>query len=52
MNEVVRLLLMLALAGTGVTVAGSVAIWFLDEDRKIRRALKRSRVAWRSIHIT
>ena len=41
MNEVVRLLLMLALAGTGVTVAGSVAIWFLDEDRKIRRALKR-----------
>ena len=41
MNDVVRLLLMLALAGTAVTFAGSFAIWFFDEDRRIGRALKR-----------
>lgn len=41
MNDVVRLLLMLALAGTAVTFAGSAAIWFFDEERRIRRALKR-----------
>lgn len=41
MNDVVRLLLMLALAGTAVTFAGSFAIWFFDEDRRIQRALKR-----------
>lgn len=41
MNDVVRLLLLLALAGTAVTFAGSFAIWFLDEDRRIGRALKR-----------
>ncbi|MDO9245218.1 MAG: hypothetical protein Q7U11_01935, partial [Phenylobacterium sp.] len=41
MNDVVRLLLMLALAGTAGTFAGSFAIWFFDEDRRIGRALKR-----------
>lgn len=41
MNDVVRLLLMLALAGTAVTFAGSFAIWFFDEDRRIGRALRR-----------
>lgn len=40
MNEALRLLLMLALTGTAVTFAGSAAIWFLDEDRRVRRALK------------
>ncbi|WP_421932125.1 hypothetical protein [Phenylobacterium sp.] len=41
MNDVVRLLLLLALAGTAVTFAGSAAIWFFDEERRIGRALKR-----------
>ncbi|MES2342541.1 MAG: hypothetical protein V4597_12740 [Pseudomonadota bacterium] len=41
MNDVVRLLLLLALAGTAVTFAGSAAIWFFDEERRIGRALRR-----------
>lgn len=41
MNEAARLLLMLGLAGTAVTFLGSAALWFLDEDRRIRRALAR-----------
>ncbi len=41
MNEWPRLLLLLALAGIGVTVLGSAAIWLMDEERRIRRALKR-----------
>jgi hypothetical protein len=41
MNEFVRLLLLLALAGTVVTFLGSAAIWFMDEERRMRRALRR-----------
>lgn len=41
MNEFVRLLLLLALAGTAVTFLGSAAIWFMDEERRLRRALRR-----------
>ncbi|MDO8902777.1 MAG: hypothetical protein Q7V15_15640 [Phenylobacterium sp.] len=40
MDETARLLLWLALAGTAVTFAGSAAIWFMDEDRRIRRAFR------------
>jgi hypothetical protein len=41
MPEAVRLLLTLALAGAAVTFAGSGAAWFMDDQRRIRRALKR-----------
>lgn len=41
MNEAARLLLLLALAGAAVTFLGSAALWFADEDRRIRRALRR-----------
>lgn len=41
MSEWPRLLLLLALAGIAVTILGSVAIWLMDEERRIRRALKR-----------
>jgi len=41
MNEFVRLLLLLALAGTVVTFLGSAAIWFMDEERRLRRGLRR-----------
>jgi hypothetical protein len=41
MNEFVRLLLLLALAGTAMTFLGSAAIWFMDEERRMRRALRR-----------
>lgn len=41
MNEWPRLFLLLALAGVAVTALGSAAIWLMDEERRIRRALKR-----------
>ncbi|HEY9217966.1 MAG TPA: hypothetical protein VIO94_07955, partial [Phenylobacterium sp.] len=41
MNDLARLLLWIALAGTAVTFLGSAAIWWMDEERRIRRALKR-----------
>jgi hypothetical protein len=41
MNEVVQLLLLVALAGAGVTLLGTLALWLLDETRRIRRALTR-----------
>jgi hypothetical protein len=41
MPEAVRLLLTLALAGAAVTFAGSGAAWFRNDQRRIRRALKR-----------
>lgn len=41
MNEAARLLLMLGLAGAAVTFLGSAALWLLDEDRRLRRALAR-----------
>lgn len=41
MSEWPRLLLLLVLAGVLVTLLGSAAIWLFDEERRIRRALKR-----------
>ncbi len=40
MNELVRLLVLLGVAGIVVTVIGAVAIWHADEGRRIRRGLK------------
>lgn len=40
MSELARLLLFVAIAGTAVTFLGSFAIWYGDEDRRIRRALR------------
>lgn len=40
MSELARLLLFVAIAGTAVTFMGSFAIWYGDEDRRIRRALR------------
>lgn len=40
MSELARLLLFVAIAGTAVTFMGSLAIWYGDEDRRIRRALR------------
>jgi len=39
MSEFWRLLLLVAIAGSAVTFMGSAAIWFMDEERRIRRAL-------------
>jgi hypothetical protein len=41
MDELARLLLLLGLAGVAVTLAGSAYIWFMDEARRLRRALKK-----------
>ncbi|MDQ0463794.1 hypothetical protein QO010_001565 [Caulobacter ginsengisoli] len=41
MGDLARMLLLLGLAGTVVTFLGSAAIWMMDEDRRIRRALRR-----------
>lgn len=41
MSELARLLLFVAIAGSAVTFLGSLAIWYGDEDRRIRRALRR-----------
>jgi hypothetical protein len=40
MSELVRLVLLLALAGTALTALGGAVIWFLDEERRIRRSLR------------
>lgn len=40
MSELWRLLLLVTLSASAVTFAGSAAIWFMDEDRRIRRALR------------
>ncbi len=40
MSELARLLLLVAIAGSAVTFMGSAAIWFMDDDRRIRRALR------------
>ncbi|MBI1686726.1 hypothetical protein [Caulobacter hibisci] len=40
MSEFWRLLLLVAIAGSAVTFMGSAAIWFMDEERRIRRALR------------
>ena len=41
MDDLVRLLVLLGLAGLGITVAGAVVLWHADEGRRIRRGLKR-----------
>jgi hypothetical protein len=41
MKEVLQLLLLVSLAGAGVTLAGTLALWLWDETRRIRRALTR-----------
>ena len=40
MSEVVRLLLMVLLAGLGLTVLSSLVIWYMDEERRVRRGLR------------
>jgi len=40
MSEVVRLLLLLAVAGVALTLAGGAVIRFMDESRRVRRGLK------------
>jgi hypothetical protein len=42
MHEVVRNLLLLALAAAFLTVVGSGAIWWMDEERRIRRFLHKA----------
>jgi hypothetical protein len=39
MDEIARLVTLLALAGGALTLLGGVAAWFLDESRRIRRTL-------------
>lgn len=41
MSDLARLLLLLGFAGLVVTLAGSGVIWFMEESRRIRRALKK-----------
>lgn len=41
MSDLVRLLLLLGFSGLVVTFAGSGVIWFMEEQRRIRRALKK-----------
>jgi hypothetical protein len=40
MNELWRLLVLVTLSASAVTFIGSAAIWFMDEERRIRRALR------------
>lgn len=41
MTDFFRLILMLALAGSGVTLAGSAAAWWLDEERRLLRLMRK-----------
>jgi len=41
MNELARLLLFLGLAGSAVTFLGSAAIWFMEEERRLKRGLRK-----------
>ena len=41
MNEWPQLILLLILAGVALTALGGAATWLMDEERRIRRALKR-----------
>ncbi len=41
MNDWPQMIVLLVLAGLAVTVLGSAAIWLMDEERRIRRELKR-----------
>ena len=40
MDDLIRLLVLLGLAGLGLTVVGAVAVWHANEGRRIRRGLK------------
>lgn len=40
MTELARLMILVCLAGAGVTFLASAAIWFADDERRIRRALR------------
>jgi hypothetical protein len=40
MNDFARLILLLVLAGAALTVLGGAAIWFMEEERRIRRAFR------------
>ena len=46
MSETARLLLLLALAGSAVTFLGSAALWMMDPQRRLTRALRRVLQAW------
>jgi hypothetical protein len=41
MDELARLLTLLALAGSALTLAGGVVIWLLNEQRRVRLSLKK-----------
>lgn len=41
MTDMARLFLLLGIAGAAVTFLGSLALWYLDEPRRIHRALRR-----------
>jgi hypothetical protein len=40
MDDVVRLLVLLAMAGAALTLMGGAAIWYMDEGRRVRRGLR------------
>jgi hypothetical protein len=40
-SEVLRLVLLLLIAGAGLTALGSLAMWFMEESRRIRRSLRK-----------
>jgi len=40
MSELWRLMLLVTISASAVTFLGSAAIWFMDEDRRIRRSLR------------
>jgi hypothetical protein len=42
MNDALRLLLLVAIAGTAVTAAGSAAAWWMDEERRLYRYLRQA----------
>jgi hypothetical protein len=42
LSEALRLVLLLAIAGAAVTVLGSGASWWMDEERQLRRYIRRS----------
>jgi hypothetical protein len=41
-QNLLRLLLVLGLAGSALTFAGSGAAWWFDEDRRLRRLVRRT----------
>lgn len=40
MNEIIRLVLLVLLVGTALTLVGSSVAWWLEESRRIRRAFR------------